>query len=388
MIRAVVMGAGRVGSLIARDLAASSDVAVVATDLREEALRPLADDGIAVRAADLTEVGTLRELVSDADVAVGAVPGSMGYGLLERLIEAGTPVVDISFSPEDPRDLDGIARDRGVPAVVDCGVAPGLSNLMVGLSAGAMDRIDSVRILVGGLPARPEEPWGYRAVFSPADVIEEYVRPCRMRVDGEDVVVDALSGLERVELEEVGVLEAFHTDGLRSLLDTIDAPTMAEKTLRWPGHAAKARALRDSGFFDESPVRVGGVEVAPRELAVTLLTETWALEEAEEELTILIVELAGVREGNPARETWRLLDRTDAATGDTSMARTTGFPAAQAARLLATGRWNRPGVHPPEALAAEPEVAESILGAVRERGVSIRREGAGRASETGVVEGA
>ncbi|MBW3660692.1 MAG: saccharopine dehydrogenase NADP-binding domain-containing protein [Gemmatimonadetes bacterium] len=370
MIRIAVLGAGRVGALIARDLAADPRIEVLAADVREEALEPLAADGIPTRATDLSESGAVRDLIADADVVVGAVPGSMGFGLLETLIEAAKPVVDISFPPEDLRDLDEKAREHDVSAVVDCGVAPGLSNLMVGLSAAELEKVDLVRILVGGLPVEPEEPWGYRAVFSPADVIEEYVRPCRMRIDGEDVVAEALSDVERVVFEDVGVLEAFNTDGLRSLLDTIDAPTMVEKTLRWPGHAEKARALRDGGFFGESPVRIGGVEVVPRELAVRLLAEAWALREGEEEFTLLLVEV----EGGGVRERWKLLDRTDPVTGATSMARTTGFPAAAVARLLAEGRWERPGVQPTEALAGDPEVAQAVLQAVRERGVSIRRD--------------
>lgn len=373
MTRIAVLGAGRVGALIARDLAADTGFEIVAVDVREEALNPLAADGIETRTSDLSDGSAVREAVAGADVVIGAVPGAMGLRLLETLIEASKPVVDISFSAEDPRFLDERARDRGVPVVVDCGVAPGLSNLMVGLSAASLEEVASVRILAGGLPARPTGPWAYRAVFSPADVIEEYVRPCRMRVDGEDVVVEALSGVERVELEGVGTLEAFHTDGLRSLLDTIDAPTMVEKTLRWPGHAEKARALRDSGFFDEGPVRVADVEVVPRDLAVRLLSEAWALREGEEELTLLSVEVEGRRGGGPARERWELFDRTDSDTGATSMARTTGFPAAAVARLLAAGRWSRPGVHPPEALADEPAVAGAVLDAVRERGVVIRR---------------
>lgn len=381
MIRAVVLGAGRVGKLIARDLAADPETAVMAADLSRHALEPLAAVGIATRVADLSDPGAVEEAVAGADVVVAAVPGSMGHALLERLIEAARPMVDISFSPEDPRELDPAARERGVPVVVDCGVAPGLSNLMVALSAARLDRVDSVRILVGGLPVRPTGPWGYRAVFSPADVIEEYVRPCRMRVDGEDVVVDALTDVEEVEFEDVGILEAFNTDGLRSLLETIDAPTMVEKTLRWPGHAEKARTLRDSGFFDESPIRVGTVEVVPRDLAERLLSEAWAGGEDEEEFTLLSVEVEGSLDGRTVGEAWELRDRTDPATGETSMARTTGFPAAAVARIVAGGGWSRAGVHPPEALATDPELAEAILESVRDRGVRIRRTRSGGSGE-------
>jgi len=372
MSRAVVLGTGRVGALIARDLARSG-LAVRAVDALADAVRPLADAGLETSVADLADPRAVRDAVRGADVAVGAVPGRLGLALLETLVDAGVPTVDVSFSPEDPRVLDETARDRGIPVVVDCGVAPGLSNLLVGRSVAGMERVDSVRILVGGLPAAPEPPWGYRAVFSPADVIEEYVRPARMRVDGKDVVVPALTGVEVVQFDGVGPLEAFCTDGLRTLLDTIDAPTLVEKTLRWPGHAARARALRDSGFFDEEPVRVGDVEVVPRRLAERLLTEAWTLREGEEEFTVLSVEIEGEREERPERVTWRLLDRTDAESGETSMARTTAFPAAAVARLVVEGTWAEPGVVPPEILGADEAIARAALEDLAARGVRVQR---------------
>lgn len=372
MSRAVVLGAGRVGALIARDLARSG-FAVRAVDARRDAVRPLADAGLESGVADLADPVAVRDAVRGADVAVGAVPGRMGLALLAALVEAGVPTVDISFSPEDPRALDEAARAKGIPMVVDCGVAPGLSNLLVGRAAAAMERVDAVRILVGGLPAAPEPPWGYRAVFSPSDVIEEYVRPCRMRVDGEDVVVPALSGIETVTFPEVGRLEAFCTDGLRSLLDTIDAPTLVEKTLRWPGHAERAAALRDSGFFGEEPVVIDGAKVVPRLVAERLLAEAWALPPGEEEFTLLSVEVEGEREGRSARKAWTLLDRTDPATGDTSMARTTAFPAAAVARLVVEGTWAEPGVVPPEILGADEAIARAVLDDLAARGVRVQR---------------
>lgn len=373
MSAVAVLGAGRVGSLIARTLAGEPGLVARAVDRRAPALEPLAGTGVETRAADLSDPGVVRAAIEGADVAVLAVPGALGFELLRTLVELGMPVVDISFSPEDPRALDAGARERGIPAVVDCGVAPGLSNLVAGRSAAEMEEVDSVRILAGGLPANPRPPWRYRAPFSPADVIEEYVRPARIRVDGEERIRPALSEIERVEIEGVGTLEAFLTDGLRTLLDSIPAGTMVEKTLRWPGHAEKVRALRESGFFHDSTIEIGGVEIAPRRLSERLLARAWALGPGEEELTVLRVEIEGVREGERVRDTWELLDRTDPESGATSMARTTGFPAVAVARLVASGSWDLPGVHAPETLGADPEIAETILAEVRARGVRIDR---------------
>ncbi|HUP21140.1 MAG TPA: saccharopine dehydrogenase C-terminal domain-containing protein [Gemmatimonadota bacterium] len=370
MKRVVVLGAGRVGGLIARELAREPEIEVQAADTRAEAADQLKEAGVETVTADLADPRALRAVVEGADVAVVAVPGALGPGVLETLVDAGVPAVDISFSPEDPGAFDAGARAAGIPVVVDFGVAPGLSNLMVARSAADMDPVESVRILVGGLPLERDGVWDYRAVFSPADVIQEYVRPCRMRVDGADVTVPALTDVEEVEFEGVGTLEAFNTDGLRTLLETIPARTMVEKTMRWPGHAAKARALREAGFFDFEPVATTGGPVVPMVLAVRLLSHAWRLEEGEEEFTALRVEVAGTRGGRRARDVWELLDRTDAETGATSMARTTGFPAVEAAKLLLAGAVP-PGVWPPERLPLE--VVDRVLEAVRSRGVEIRR---------------
>ena len=367
-----VLGAGRVGALIARDLASDPDLAVLALDRRPESLATLAGDGVETREVDLADPTAVRGAALEADVVVAAVPGAIGHRLLHVLVDAGKPIVDISFSPEDPWDLDEIARRGGIPLVVDCGVAPGISNLLAGRSAAEMDDLESVRILVGGLPVQPVGPWGYRAVFSPADVLEEYVRPCRIRRGGREVDVPALTEVEPIEVPGIGTLEAFLTDGLRTLLRTLPAPELVEKTLRWPGHAALAATLRDSGFLDTKPFQIGSIEITPRAVTEAVLVRAWTLEPGEEEFTLLRVIVEGSRGGRRERVTWELLDRTDPATGATSMARTSGFPAAIVARLLAAGRIAGTGVLPPELLAQDRDLADTILDELARRGVTIR----------------
>lgn len=370
--RIAVLGAGRVGALIVRDLARDPAIATLAVDRSESSLAQLPAD-VETRATDLADPAAAARAVADADVVVAAVPGAIGHPLLAALVAAGKPTVDISFSPEEPWDLDPEARARGIPVVVDCGVAPGLSNLFAGRSAAELDEVERVRILVGGLPEHPGPPWEYGAVFSPADVIEEYVRPSRIRRRGEEVVVPALSGLELVDFPEVGTLEAFYTDGLRTLLRTLDAPELEEKTLRYPGHAAMARALRDSGFFDVTPIRIGEASVTPRALSEALLTRAWALPEEAIEFTLLQVEVEGRRAGRRERTLWQLFDRTDRETGDTSMARTSGFPAAIVARLVAQGRVPGTGILPLETLARDDELCRAILSELERRGVAVER---------------
>lgn len=369
-----VLGAGLVGGLIARDLAADEGLSVVAVDAREEALAKLAAvPRLATKRADLSNPAEVARAAAGADVVALAVPGFLGTAALRALIATKKPVVDISFSPEDPLALDAEAKAAGVPVVVDCGVAPGISNLLVGRSVAELDETHEVLIYVGGLPVRRVWPFEYRLVFSLTDVIEEYVRPSRYRENGHEVVRPALSDPEPIELPRVGTLEAFNTDGLRTLLRTIDAPNLKEKTLRFAGHIDKMRVLRDSGFFDETPVRVDGVEVKPRAVTEALLQKAWALPEGDDEFTVLRVEVAGRKGSAKRRIVWDLYDQTDPATRFTSMARTTGFPCAIVARLLAEGAWTKPGVHPPETLGRDEHVTARILQELKGRGVHVAR---------------
>jgi saccharopine dehydrogenase-like NADP-dependent oxidoreductase len=313
--------------------------------------------------------------VSEADAVVGALPGALGFSMLRTVIEAGKPVADISFSAEDPLQLESIAREKGVTAVVDCGVSPGMSNFFVGRSARDFNEVDDVRIYVGGLPFTRRWPFEYAAVFSPTDVVEEYTRPARVFEDGRLVVRPALSEVERLEISEIGTVEAFLTDGLRTLLRTVPARTMKEKTLRYPGHAEKMEMLRESGFFDETPLDVGGgLFVAPRRMAERILARAWELPPDIEEFTFLRVVVTGRKLGKTLRTTFELLDKTHRATGTTSMARTTAFPCAVIARMLARGEYRDPGVRPLEMLAANRDAAARFELGLTARGIRWTKE--------------
>jgi saccharopine dehydrogenase-like NADP-dependent oxidoreductase len=370
MPRATVLGAGLVGSLIARTLAAEG-WDVLACDRSEDALGALAGSPrVATARLDFASGAAVAAAAAPADVVVGAVPGFLGHAMLETVIEARKPVADISFAPEDPLALDSLAKERGVPAIVDCGVSPGLSNLACGRAAAWFDAgtLESIVISVGGLPFARTPPWEYRAVFSPTDVIEEYTRPARLVEDGKVVTRPALSDVRRFELPGVGTLEGFLTDGLRTVLATVKARNLREETLRWPGHAEKMRLLRDAGFFGDVLVEAGGVRVAPRAVAEALLFPKWKRPEGEEEFTVLRVESRGSRSGRPARLLHDLFDRTDVKTGATSMARTTGFPCVIAAGLLSAGTFREPGVFPLERLGARPDLFAAFVGGLATRG--------------------
>ena len=358
-----------VGSAIAMDLAKDAEVRVV--DRSPAALARVADRyGVATHEANLSRGEAITEAVADADVVVGALASHLGFGALRAVIEAGKPYVDISFMAEDFLELSALAAERGVTAVVDCGVAPGMSNMSAGRGVASLARCDRLEIYVGGLPVERRWPYEYKAGFAPADVIEEYTRPARMVEHGEVVVYPALSGIELLDFEGLGTLEAFRTDGLRSLIHTLEVPTMVEKTMRYPGHAELMRAMRDTGLFSKEPVVVKGEAVVPLALTSALLFPKWTFEEGEADLTVMRVATTGVdSQGERIRHRWDLVDRYDPATGLRSMSRTTGFPAAIVARMLARGEWSRPGVPPPEILGKEEAVFDHVLAELKQRGV-------------------
>jgi saccharopine dehydrogenase-like NADP-dependent oxidoreductase len=259
-------------------------------------------------------------------------------------------------------------------AVVDAGVAPGLSNLILGHWESRLKAVHRFECLVGGIPADPVPPWEYKAPFSPIDVIAEYTRPARLRRGGEEITLPALSEVESVEFPEVGRLEAFNTDGLRTLLRTSQAPELVEKTMRWPGHADRVRLLRDSGFFSDSPIEAEGAELAPLALSAALLEAAWRYEEGEADLTAMRVVVEGEDDDGGVRHRYRLVDRYDSETGVSSMGRTTGYTATALAHLVLAERYREPGISPPEVVGAVDGALDYVLAYLRERGVAVEHE--------------
>ena len=366
----IVLGAGLVGGPMAMDLAADGDHQVTVADISETALSRLAPiNGIDCVQADLSDTDALNRILQPADMVINAVPGFMGFTTLKTILGAGKNVVDIAFFPEDPFPLDALAKEKGVTAVVDCGIAPGMSNMLVGLGYSRLDRTDSAIIYVGGLPEIRQWPWEYKAVFSPVDVIEEYVRPAVYVENGAIVRRPALSDPELIDFEGIGTLEAFNTDGVRSLYKTLDIPNMKEKTLRYPGHIEKIQVLRESGFFSTEAVEINGVAVRPLDMTAKMLFPMWQLGPGDADFTIMKIVIDGEKAGKPTRLTWDLLDRYDKGTGIHSMARVTGYTATVTARMIAEGRFTQRGIIAPETIGRDAAGMDYILKALAERGV-------------------
>ncbi|HOW85384.1 MAG TPA: saccharopine dehydrogenase C-terminal domain-containing protein [Candidatus Aminicenantes bacterium] len=369
MKKVVVLGAGMVGRVIALDLAA--EYRVESVDVSRANLARLEGTAVKPVQADLASAAAVRSVIEDADLVVGAVPGSLGFATLRETIAAGKNAVDISFFPEDALALDDAARGAGVTAVVDCGVAPGMDNMILGHEAARMT-VRRFACYVGGLPFRREFPFEYKAPFSPADVIEEYTRPARYVENGHLVVKPALSDVEHMDFPEIGTLEAFNSDGLRSLLTTMKVPNMIEKTLRYPGHVEHIRVLRDSGFFAVREIDVRGAKVRPLDVTSAVLFKHWHLHEKDDEFTVMRIVVEGLAGDSPRRVQYDLFDRRDRRTGFSSMARTTGFPAAAVARLVLAGRVPQKGVLPPELLGADESVFRAVMADLAARNVVYR----------------
>jgi len=368
MKKITVLGTGLVGKLIAIDL--SERYAVTAVDQDAKALEELKRySSIKVLRRDLSEVGAVRKLVADSDLVIGAVPGFMGYKTVREVIEAGKDMVDISFFPEDPFELDGLAKNNGCCILTDCGVAPGIGNLILGYHNEKM-KVNNFRCMVGGLPFEREWPWEYRAVFSPLDVIEEYTRSARYVQNGEVIVREALSDPELVNFEKVGTLEAWNSDGLRSLIKTMNVPNMIEKTLRYPGTIEYLRVLRDTGYFSHEEIEVAGQIISPIDLTSKLLFSKWKLKPEEKEFTVMRVEVEGTKNGLNQRIVYDLFDQFDEEKGFTSMARTTGYTCTAVANILLKGKFDRKGINPPEYLGKYEECFQFVFDYLKERGVN------------------
>jgi saccharopine dehydrogenase-like NADP-dependent oxidoreductase len=366
----LVLGCGLVGRPMAIDLAKEESFNVTVADINLKNLKKIPSAlPIKKMQKDLSNPDQLKSLLKKADIVVNAVPGFMGFNNIKEIIKAKKNVVDIAFFPENPFELDELAKQNNVTAVVDCGVAPGMSNLLAGYVDSILDKTETILIYVGGLPVVREFPYEYKAGFSPIDVIEEYTRPARYIENGKLVIRPALSDPEFLNFDEVGTLEAFNSDGLRTLADTLTAPNMKEKTLRYPGHIEKMRVLRESGFFSQEEIEVNGVKIKPIDFTSKLLFPMWELKEGDEEFTVMKIIVEGEKDKRKVRYTYNLLDRHDKKTNIHSMARTTGYTATTVVRLLANGLFDRKGICPPEYIGQKPECVDFVLNGLKDRGV-------------------
>mgnify|MGYP006133873651 FL=1 len=375
MSKVIVLGAGMVGSAMAIDMSKIHDVLL--TDVNFDVLKNIQAKctDLSIASLDVTNVSKLHETIKQHDLVISAVPGFLGYGTLKNIIEAKMNVIDISFFPENSLDLHDLAKQNNVTAIVDCGVAPGMDNVILGYY-NEIYKLDYFECLVGGLPKVKKWPFSYKAPFSPIDVIEEYTRPARYVENSELIVREPLTDCEFVDFDNVGTLESFNSDGLRSIIFTMPhIPNMKEKTLRYPGHVEYIRVLKESGFFDDQKIDINGCEVSKLDFTSKVLFKEWKLGPEEPELTVMRVTLRGLnKNGEREQIVYNLHDEFDNASKTSSMARTTGYTATAAANLFLDGLFSEKGVFPPELVGKHEKCFNYFLKYLNDRGVFYKKE--------------
>ncbi len=374
MSRIVVLGCGAVGRHMAIDLCKAPGCEVISVDVNREVLEHLArEHPIQIRVEDLSTAEGVTRAVEDADIVIGSVPYSIGYTMLEAVIRAGKNIVDISYFPEDPFGLDDLAKAKGVTAVVDCGVAPGMANIILGDHTRKMN-VTRYECYVGGIPKSRNAPLEYKSPFPVLEVLEEYAGSGRMVEDGKVVVKPMLAETMTIDLDEVGTLACLNSDGLRTLIRTMDIPDMFEKTLRYPGHVDQMRSFKDAGFLNMTPIHVKGASVRPIDVTAALLSQLWRYEPGEADLTVMRLVISGVEDGKPVTYTYDMYDEYDPATGALSMARTTGYTCTAVARLVLDGGYSQKGISPPEFVGRVDGCRESVERYLEDRGVRCRMQ--------------
>jgi len=375
-MKVLVVGCGNIGSVAAEDLARNvKSVEVIVADNDKTRAKAVAEkigtENVSWKQIDVSNHKELTNTLKDSDLVMGFLPGKLGYGFAEACVTAGKDLVDVSYMAENPLDLNDKALKNDVTIVPDCGLAPGISNVLVGHAVSKLDVVETVQIMVGGLPEKPIPPLGYSITWSPESLIDEYTRKARIVKMGKIAEVEALTGLEQIAFPGFGKLEAFYTDGLRTLMYTIKARNMWEKTLRYPGHADKISLIRALGFFEEKEIEVDGAAVSPRKLTAKLLGQKLRRSEIKD-VVALEVGVAGIKGQKRMKHLYRLLDYCDAKQGVTAMARTTAYPASIVAQLLVKRRVEEKGVVPPENLGMRGEILEAFLNELEKRGVKIK----------------
>jgi lysine 6-dehydrogenase len=370
----VILGGGLVGRVIAHDIRKTEEFNVTIVDGNADTVYRLSIEGFQTERVDFRNESELIQVVQSADVVIGAAPGSLGYKILKTIIVNQKNYVDVSFMPEDYLDLNELASKNNVMAFVDCGVAPGISNLLCGQANYYLDFIEEIIIYVGGLPKLRQQPFEYKVVFSFADVLEEYTRTVVYVENNQLKKIQPLTDIELIDLPKVGTVEAFNTNGLRSLIRTLPlVPNMKEKTLRWPGHAEKMLLLKNGGFLSSTSFNIGGFSISPLEVTTKTLTKQLKLQEDEIDLTVMRVIITGTKDGIYEKRTYDLYDEKDTYSGFHSMARTTGFPCSIVAQMLARNEIKcSPGIIPLEKLGSNLDFTTFFFNELQKRNIFIK----------------
>ncbi len=372
-MKILTIGCGYIGSVLVRHLSERIPSAeIVVSDESREAIEKATSSigrgNVKPLQLNIRDYDRLVKAAENFDILVGLAPGRLGYKTVEAAIDAGVNMVDLSYMREDPMTLNDRALKAGVTVIPDCGVAPGLSHILVGRAVSMLDKVKDVFILVGGIPQNQIPPLDYKVTWCVEDLIEEYVRRPKIVKNGRTIEVEALDGLEEVDFPGIGRLEAFYTDGVRTLHHSIKGvENMWEKTLRYPGHAEKIKLLRDLGFFDEEPID----GLSPRSLTVKVFERKLSLHEVKD-FVVMKVEVDGFKNGRETHHSYTLIDYYDDERKVTAMGRTTAYTASAVIQLLARGEIKGVGIVPPERLGMDGKCFERIMEELEKDGIKVK----------------
>jgi lysine 6-dehydrogenase len=382
-MKILVLGAGAQGSAAAFDLLKRDDVdrvmlADASTESVQPFLEPFLGGKLSLHPVDARDPESVRSLMEQADACACALPYYFNAPMTGLAIECGTHFCDLGGNTEIVEEqlaMRGAAQGAGVSVVPDCGLAPGMVNILAQAGIDALDEVDSVRIWVGGLPQHPQPPLNYQIVYSMEGVLDYYTTPAIVLRDGEVAEVEPLDGLEIVSFGEgVGDLEAFYTAGGISTMPYRyrgSIGEMAYKTLRYPGHAHIMKAIRELGLIDQEPrVEVDGCEISPRAAFIEIVSPRLRNPEGDD-LVALRVEVRGRKAGEETGVRYDLLDYYDTGNGITAMMRTTGYSLAITAYMQAVG-WVPAGAHTPD-FAMEGPNSDTYVKELANAGVRIER---------------
>jgi len=379
MKRYAVAGSGLMGRIIAKDLLnTESDARVTIIDKNESNLKNTADyiddTRLDIRNVNIADRNALVNATKDHSVVIGALPHGLSLEAIRAAIEARVSFVDLVGSrPEEKYVLHEEAKEAGCLIIPGFGVAPGISNMCIGKGIELLDETYDAYIYVGGIPVVKEPPLFYQTVYLLESVFNAYSRSGVILKAGEKVTIEPMSGLEKVVFPEpIGELEAFYTDGLASLPMTVGEKVkhnLFEKTLRYPGHTERIQILRQCGLLKTDPVKVDGNSVIPRQLLFANLEDALKLG-PEGDILVMRIVVSGTKDGKNHRHEFELIDYYDKKKKETAMARTTGFPAAIAARMITDGELNETGVWFPEQLFINNRY-DKIVERLEDRGVKV-----------------
>lgn len=368
------IGCGYIGSVLAEEIVHSLDFEkLVICDSTKEKVEETAKKlggKIFPLQVDISNYSNLLEIIDDVDLVIGLSPGKLGFNVMKACVEKKKNLVDLSFMAEDPFLFQEQAIKKGTTIIPDCGVAPGLSNILIGKSASELDEVEDVLTYVGGLPQKAIPPLNYKITWCVEDLFEEYTRKARIVRNDETVEVDALEGLEEIEFEGLGEFEAFFTDGVRTLHHTIRANNMWEKTLRYPGHAEKIRLIKKLGLLKKESVK--SIGMSPWEFMCRFWEENLSFFE-EKDFVLMRTKVSGKKNSTKFMHTCEMIDYFDEKRNITAMGRTTAYTAFAVIKLLHENKIERKGVIPPEILGMDKKIFEKIKHTLEEKNIKIKQ---------------